>query len=313
MSALQVGVDIGGTKTHLRARSGSGRDRDLILPTSNWRVRDWHRDATVVLSLACRLAEGDEITAMAVGAHGCDDASECEAFQSAFAEHAAFPVMVVNDAELLPAALGYEHQIGLVAGTGSIAVCRDREDGMMVAGGWGWAIGDEGSAVGLVREAGRAVRLHLDGGGTLSEPLVALLLQEFGIANPTRIGSAIAALGGSSELGRHAPLVFTAEARGSHLAKQVIRDGARRLVDLVTQLKKRGSQATMTVAGGGVIVAQPTLANAFLEEFAGRFSASMTAVMYPDPPVEGACRLAAALGCGDGQRAAVGHQPASDS
>jgi N-acetylglucosamine kinase-like BadF-type ATPase len=177
-------------------------------------------------AVARKLAEGAEIAAVAVGAHGWDDAVECATFHAALADHAACPVMVVNDAELLPAALGYEHQIGLVAGTGSIAVCRDRKHGMMVAGGWGWVIGDEGSAAGLMREAARAVSLHLDGGGALSEPLAALLLQGLAIPNAARLGSTIAGLGGSAELGRHASLVFDAEASGSLLARQVICDGA---------------------------------------------------------------------------------------
>ena len=64
--------------------------------------------------------------------------------------HQPFPVRVVNDAELLPAALGLSHEIGLVAGTGSIAVNRTRGGRMLAAGGWGW-IGDEGGA-GLLRE-----------------------------------------------------------------------------------------------------------------------------------------------------------------
>jgi N-acetylglucosamine kinase-like BadF-type ATPase len=297
MNRVEVGVDIGGTKTHLRTRGATGQKRDLILPTADWRVRDWDKDAITVLALARNLAEGAEIAAIAVGAHGCDDASECEAFRAALSDHAVFPIIVVNDAELLPAALGYEHQIGLVAGTGSIAVCRDPEHGMMVAGGWGWVIGDEGSAAGLVREAARAVSLHLDGGGALSEPLAALLLHGLAIPNAARLGSAIAGLGGSAELGRLSPLVFDAEASGSLLARQVIRDGARRLVDLVAHLRKRGSPARMVVAGGGVMVAQSSLAKAFLAEFDDCFEGVMKAEIYAGAPVEGACRLAAALCC----------------
>ncbi len=295
MTDLEVGVDIGGTKTHLRIRGTAAPERELILLTADWRVRDWEKDSIALLALAHHLAEGAGIAAMAVGAHGCDDASECEAFRVALAGHATFSVSVVNDAELLPAALGYEHQIGLVAGTGSIAVCRDPLHGMMVAGGWGWVIGDEGSASGLVREAARAVSLHLDAGGALSEPLASMLLQGLGIPNAARLGSAIAALGGSAELGRHAPLVFAAEASGSLLARHVIRDGATRLVDLVAHVRKRGSPATYVVAGGGVIVAQPSLANAFLKELDNRFAGAVTARIYAGPPVEGACRLAAAL------------------
>jgi N-acetylglucosamine kinase-like BadF-type ATPase len=296
MSGVAIGIDIGGTKTHLRMHDGSGAARDLIVPTAEWRVRDWQKDADTVLALARQFADGSAIGAIAIGAHGCDDASECDAIQAALAERVTLPVRVVNDAELLPAARGYENQIGLVAGTGSIAVCRDAGHGMMVAGGWGWVIGDEGSAAGLMREAARAVTVHLDGGGAPSEPLVDLLLDGLAIRSATRIGSAVAALGGSAELGRHAPLVFEAERRGSRLAREVIRDGARHLVGLVDQLKKRGARATKVVFGGGVIAAQPSLAGAFLEEFAARFDGTMTAEIFIGPPVEGACRLAAALG-----------------
>jgi glucosamine kinase len=292
---LDIGIDIGGTKTHLRAHEEHGRSRDLVVPTAEWRRRDWGRDSLGVLALARQLADGAGIAALAIGAHGCDDASECLAFEAALAGHAAFPVKVVNDAELLPAALELEGEIGLVAGTGSIAVCRDPALGMMVAGGWGWVIGDEGSAAGLVREAARAVTLHLDAGGPSREPLVRLLLAALEITNAARIGSAIAALGSSAALGRHAPVVFEAEQAGSLLARQVIRDGARHLVELVAQLKKRGSQATAVVAGGGVIAGEPTLAEAFLAEFAIRFGRVMRAEIYGGAPVEGACRLAARL------------------
>jgi len=311
--AAAVGIDIGGTKTHLRTHDAVGENRDLILPTSEWRVRDWQKDADAVLALVRQVVDGSEISAIAVGAHGCDDASECEAFQTAFERRVSFPVRVVNDAELLPAALGYEDQIGLVAGTGSIAVCRDRKRGMLVAGGWGWVIGDEGSAAGLMREAARAVTLHLDGGGSSSEPLVELLLDALAIRNAARIGSAIAELGGSAALGRHAPAVFEAERRQSQLARSVIRDGARHLVGLVEQLKKRGAAATKVVAGGGVIATEPSLADKFVEEFAARFGGTMTAEIYAGPPVEGATRLAAALAAAAARPNAAARPTASAS
>lgn len=295
MKGLAVGVDIGGTKTHLRICGNVADAAELILPTAEWRVRDWDADALSLLGLIQRLVGGDTITAVVVGAHGCDDASECDAFQEAIVKRAPFPVRVVNDAELLPAALGYENQIGLVAGTGSIAVSRSPKTGMLVAGGWGWVIGDEGSASGLVREAGRAISLHLDHGGTTDEPLVKLLFEALGIRTAARVGSAIARQGGATGLGRHAYVVFEAEKQGSLLAAQVIRDGARHLVDLVARLRDNGSEATKVVAGGGVIVAQPSLSNAFLDEIARRFAGSITGEIYAGPPVDGACRLAAQL------------------
>jgi glucosamine kinase len=294
-SAIDIGIDIGGTKTHLRAYEASGSRRDLILPTAEWRMREWAADAAALLSVVETFAAGAPVARMAVGAHGCDDESECVAFEAAFTARAAFPVRVVNDAELLPAALGLAHQIGLVAGTGSIAVCRDPGGRMLVAGGWGWIIGDDGSASGLVREAARAVALHLDHGGTPDEPLVRLLFEALAIPSAARIGSAVARQGGAAALGSHAPVLFEAAARGSLIARQVIRDGARELADLVARLRHKGSDATTVVAGGSVIAAQPLLADAFIEQVALRFEGRVTASLYPEPPVEGACRLAATL------------------
>lgn len=291
MDGLEVGIDIGGTKTHLRFRQ-AGEARDLIVPTNDWRVRDWDKDAAALLALVHRFTGAAQIGALAVGAHGCDSQAECTTFQEAIAAHVSFPVQVVNDAELLPAALGLRHQIGLVAGTGSIAVSRSLTSGMLVAGGWGWVIGDEGSAAGLVREAGRAVSLHVDSGGSLDEPLVRLLLKALPARNPARIGRAISAEGSATALGRHAHILFAAEKEGSLLAQKVITEGARHLVDLVERLKRNGSEATTVVAGGGVIVAQPSLAAEFLAEVTRRFAGKLNARIYDGAPVEGACLLA---------------------
>jgi len=295
MAPLEIGIDIGGTKTHLRAYDATGSHQDLIVPTATWRVRDWNQDAISLLTIVDEFAQGAPIGSMVVGAHGCDDEAECTAFETAFQACASYPVKVVNDAELLPAALGLEHQIGVVAGTGSIAVCRNCNGRMLVAGGWGWIIGDEGSASGLVREAARAVALHLDYGGTAIDPLVQMLFKALGITTSARIGTGIARQGGAAALGSHAHIVFEAAEHGSLLARQVIQDGAKGLADLVARLQKTGSEATVVVAGGSVIASQPMLADAFFEQVATRFGAQIVARLYTGPPVEGACRLAASL------------------
>jgi N-acetylglucosamine kinase-like BadF-type ATPase len=292
MSGLTVGIDIGGTKTHLRAYDHQNSVRDLILPSAQWRARDWDADARALVGLAQELADGGTIDTMAVGAHGCDNQAECDAFEAAFARQAVYPVKVVNDSELLPAALSKTVGIGVVSGTGSIAVTRNSDGRMLVAGGWGWVIGDEGSASGLVREAGRAAAYHIDTGGSESEPLIQLLFATLGIDNSARIGSAIAGSGSAAVLGQHAKAVFQAAEMGSALAQRVIREGAGALVELVARLKQVGAEATSAVAGGGVIVAQPMLANAFLEQMQKRFNGEISAEIYAGPPVEGACYIA---------------------
>jgi N-acetylglucosamine kinase-like BadF-type ATPase len=295
MNGITVGIDIGGTKTHLRAYDPAGHADDLIVPSAEWRLRDWTGDARALVGFVETLAGGRTVDGVAVGAHGCDNQEECDAFAAGFRAVTAIPVKIVNDAELIPASIGEINGIGVVAGTGSIAVTRNTDGRMLVAGGWGWVIGDEGSAAGLVREAGRAISKYLDCGGSPDEPLVRALFRALDIDNPARIGSQIAGAGGAAALGRHASAIFDAASMGSTIAQTVIDEGASALVDLVERLRMLGAEASSVVAGGGVIVAQPGLANAFLQAMDARFGSSLSVSIYPGPPVEGACNIAKAF------------------
>jgi N-acetylglucosamine kinase-like BadF-type ATPase len=293
---LIVGIDIGGTKTHLRAEpAGGGAPRDLVVPSSDWRRRDWNEDAAGLLDMVARLAEGSAVAALGVGAHGCDSAGECLAFQAAFTGRTSVPVAVVNDAELMPLALGLHGQIGVVAGTGSIAVCHPASGGLLVAGGYGWIISDDGSAPGLVREAVRAVARHFDEGGGRGEPLVEAIFEALAVPSVPRLGSTLDRLRSAAEVGRHAVAIFDAADRGSAVAARVIREGGRGLARLAALLDRRGAGAAHAVAGGGVIVAQPRLWQAFTEGLAELACERLTPHLFTGKPVEGACRLAASL------------------
>jgi N-acetylglucosamine kinase-like BadF-type ATPase len=297
---LIVGIDIGGTKTHMRAvvadaLSEPSPPLDRVLASSRWRTRGWNDDARGLLDLLAQFVDRTTVVALAIGAHGCDDDSECAAFEAALRALTDIPLLVVNDAELMPLALGMPGQIGVVAGTGSIAVCRPCGQGMMSAGGWGWVVGDEGSAAGLVREAVRAVGRHLDAGGEEDEPLSLALLASMSVPAVPRLGSALAALGGAAAVGAHAEAVFAAAAAGSALARRVIEEGGRELARLVMHLDARGAAARDVVAGGSVIVAQPTLWAAFSGAVTLASAGRITPHLFTGSPVEGACRLAATL------------------
>ncbi|TMC37102.1 MAG: hypothetical protein E6I57_04505 [Chloroflexi bacterium] len=68
----------------------------------------------------------------------------------------------------------------LIAGTGSIAYGRNEEGEEDRAGGWGYLVGDEGSAVWCGLEALRAVAHAVDGRGAPTR-LTPLLFQELGV------------------------------------------------------------------------------------------------------------------------------------
>lgn len=293
-SPLLIGVDIGGTKTHLRAQA-EGRTWEQVVPSAEWRQRNWTIDARSLVSMAMTLAGGQPISTLGVGAHGCDDADECIQFQRAISREFTGPVGVVNDAELMPFAAGKPHAIGLVAGTGSIAVHRDEHDQMRVAGGWGWVIGDDGSASGLMRDAVRAIALELDENENAKDPLIRRLFDALSIPSAARIGSTFTAIGRASGAGAAAHEVFAAADEGSPLAQKVIRDGGRGLAELVHRLERRGATADHVVAGGAVIAAQPLLWETFCDALYVLCGDRITPTLFKGKPVEGALRLAESL------------------
>jgi glucosamine kinase len=290
-----AGVDIGGTKTSVMIANGAAPIADWTLATDSWRIRELDADGKVLADVIQRLCaeEGyasDDIGALALGAHGCDTDEQCLRFQASLQRRFGAIVQVVNDSELMAPAAGRFGGIGVVAGTGSIAVARTPEGKMLVAGGWGWILGDEGSAPGLVRDAAKAIRAALDAGDA-ADPLTDALMAELGTDDPTMLGRLLNDTRSAVIWGRYANAVFAAADAGSRLAQDVIVAGGEALAALVGILIKRGADASSVVAGGGVIVEQPRLMNAFRSAM-NEVSAASEVVLLREPPVIGAVALA---------------------
>lgn len=289
MSGVAVGVDVGGTKTHWRAVGEQGRLADRVVPSDLGSDLDGLADR-----LAADLREwGVPYDALGVGAHGCDSPALCRRLRDRLAARLGVPVRVVNDAHLLPYAAGVPGAIGVIAGTGSVAAGTDPAGEPLLAGGWGWAIGDEGSAAGLVREAVRATCLRHDSGlppDALARGLLAALRAD----EVPELSHALTRSPSAEEWGRHAPVVFRAAEEGSGVARQVVEEGGRALAKLVETLISRGASATAVVAAGGVITTQPRLFAA-LAEALGKSHPDLPVVLLDADPVDGAVRLARGL------------------
>ncbi|CAL9280915.1 BadF/BadG/BcrA/BcrD ATPase family protein [Streptomyces olindensis] len=290
-----VGIDVGGTKTQLRALAGGGTVADRVRSSTGWRPHDPGAAADWLAALILDSLPADvRPAAVAVGGHACETPRQCERIRAALQERLGVPALVVGDAELLVPAAGLEKGVGLVAGTGSVAVGRLPDGGPVQVGGWGAVLGDEGGAAGLVREAARAVWAAHDR-GEKPDALAAGLVESFGVAEVPALGAALeAATDVSAEWGRHSPVVFSAAEAGSPLARDVIADGGRALAALVVRLAARGVAVDDVVVAGGTVLAQPALYEAFTRALAEALPGARPQPLRV-PPVEGAVALARSL------------------
>ncbi|MGW2635852.1 N-acetylglucosamine kinase [Streptomyces sp. NPDC001348] len=292
---LVVGIDVGGTKTQLRATASDTRVADHVRSSGGWRPHDPVAAADWLAALVREaLPAGARPSALAVGGHACETARQCQEIRAALFERLPVPASVVGDAELLVPAAGLDKGVGLVAGTGSVAVGRLADGTAVQVGGWGAVLGDEGGAAGLVREAARAVWAAHDRG----EPPDALargLVAAFRVAEVPALGAALeSASSPSADWGRHAPAVFAAAEAGSVLARAVISEGGRALAALVERLAARGLPVDDVVVAGSTVLAQPALYDAFASALAERVPGARPQPLRV-PPVEGAVALARSL------------------
>lgn len=170
MSNIVVGIDGGGTKTHVIVADGRGKQlSSLTGAASAVKPGDALHSAEVIGALvrdALALAEQeDRPRAIVAGVAGVGREQERRALLRALeGEGLAEDVQVIADAQVaLEDAFGEGAGILLVAGTGSVAFGRGPTGTVVRCGGWGPVIGDEGSGAWIGRRALSVVTAAHDG------------------------------------------------------------------------------------------------------------------------------------------------------
>ena len=291
---LVVGLDLGGSKSAVLAETLEGEIVvDTVEPAEGWDAEPVaHGIAWIEALLRRTLPPGADVAALGIGAQGLDSADTVRDFSRGLAE-AGYRAACVNDAALLVPAAGFARGIGLIAGTGAIGVGVDAAGDALVTGGWGWVIGDEAGAAGLVREATRAALLAHDD-GMPDDGLLTALTGAFGVDAAERLARRVNDEPTMANWAPAAPAVFAAADAGSALAVAVIEAGAAHLVRLVDQLVARGAVGTAVVVAGGVITRQPRLFDAVRAGVVARHP-DFTVHRLTRPPVAGALALARTL------------------
>jgi glucosamine kinase len=209
-----------------------------------------------------------------------------ERYATALAGVGAPRPQVVSDAEVAFASGAAEADgVVLIAGTGSIAMRITGHRRAAVAGGYGWLLGDEGSAFWLGREAVRAALAALLS-GEVTGPLVRAVLDDLGAS---AFGELITVVNNRPPiaLARLAPLV-SAHA-GDPVADDIAERAATGLAGLARQVWRGGP-----VVLAGSVAAPGTPVGARLRRLLDGFD-----VRTADNGVLGAARLAAVAAFGE--------------
>lgn len=228
MSGLVIGVDGGGTRTRVIVADSSGRELATAEGAGSAVLPGFAARSADVIASAVREAmesanAGDQhARILYVGVAGVGRAEEKRMLQLELERrNLADEVIVEADALIaLSDAFGSGPGIMLISGTGSVAFGRSPNGAFARAGGWGLAVGDEGSGAWIGRRALGIVAAAHDGrepGTSLTGAiLTATQLNEVDDLIPWSIAAAPA------DLAALAPAVFTEAANEDTRAASLV-------------------------------------------------------------------------------------------
>jgi N-acetylmuramic acid 6-phosphate etherase len=298
---LVIGIDGGGSTTvALLATATEVIGRGEAGPSNMQAVGVTRAFKAIEDAVAAAFAESGRPTATVraavLGLAGADRQQE-QAMVRSWAERIglASQIEVVNDAQLLLAAGTPEGWgIALVAGTGSIAFGRTRDGRVGRAGGWGYLLGDEGSAYALVMNALQEVAHAADGRGPPTV-LTERLLAAIGGERPMDLIPAVYRGGWDrAALAGLAPLILQAAEEGDAVASRSVSQGAHQLALTVAaaamRLELPPDGLPLAVTGGTLLNSEHYRQNVL--QGLDRLGIHADPVTLVHEPAEGGVRLA---------------------
>jgi glucosamine kinase len=303
--AFYLGIDGGGTKTRcvladettVLAKSMSGGSNIVRLGETQAREA---LSATIRQVCDAARISPDQIRAICVGAAGAARPEIAAKIRNIVAE--LIPgdtanVEVVGDTVIaLEAAFGAGPGVIAIAGTGSIAYGRDAAGRTARAGGWGFAVSDEGSGYWIGRRAVSAILNARDQG--LETPLTVMLLQSWKL---TTIDELVQQANSTPppDFPRLFPIVLRAADEGDSIARALLSDAGTKLAELtaivVCRLAPHAPADRLPVAMTGSVFRQSSeVRQAFYNALQRRFPGIDVRQDLADP-LEGALARARAM------------------
>ncbi len=264
--AFYLGIDGGGTKTRCvlgdetTVLASAMTGGCSVIRVGEQAAREALHGAIRQVCEAAKISP-DRVAAVCVGATGTARAEIAEKVRHIILEiipnAAPEKIEVVGDTVVaLEAAFGKGPGVVVIAGTGSIAYGRNAEGQDARAGGWGFAISDEGSGYWIGRCAVSAILIAQD--QQLETALTELVFQEWKIGAVDRLVQ-LANATPPPDFPRLFPVVLRAAASGDVMARELLVEAGGKLAGLAATVVRRLSSSiaassllsTSTSAGPG--------------------------------------------------------------
>jgi N-acetylglucosamine kinase-like BadF-type ATPase len=240
--AFYLGIDGGGTKTRCALGDETSVLATAVAGGSNV-IRVGEAPAREALQTAvrevCTTAKitPNQVRGVCMGAAGAARPEIADKIQRILARMTPASIEVVGDMVIaLEAAFGAGPGIVAVAGTGSIVYGRDAAGRTARAGGWGYAISDEGSGHWIGKQAVSAILQARDAGQ--DTPLAALVLQAWNLQGLDELVQT-ANSQPPPDFSRLFPVVLRAAGEGDLLARALLADAAAQLAGLTAKVIQR--------------------------------------------------------------------------
>lgn len=279
--AYYLGIDGGGSKTTCAVGDESSVLATATAGPSNItrvgevRAREALQQA---IQEACSAASIDpeQVRRACIGVAGAGRDEAADIIRRITAEIVVGEIEVVGDMQIaLTAAFGEGPGVIVIAGTGSIAYGRDEQGKTARAGGWGFAISDEGSAHWIGRAAvSRLLRAIDEEKDPQSAVEASPLSRQLKAAwNVQSLGQLQRAANSNADFAALFPAVFAAAEAGDGLSKGVLTQAGIELARLAGTVPRRlfgpdgASLAAIPLAmAGGVFRHSPLVRRVFRDE-----------------------------------------------
>ena len=250
MSAYFLGIDGGGTKTLARLEDSAGERLTLKSGASSL-TQDLDGAINNIAGLSRQILAREGIRPdqvhLACGVAGAGNPISADKLRVRLQALEFLSVQISSDAQTSLLGAGAGTPIVMVAiGTGSVAMRLGRDGEIRQFGGWGLAVGDEGSGAAIGKSAVRALLWELDTQGKATSALCQQVMSEVGEARAQILPWLQRA--GSREYAALAPIVFS-HLPECPLARDIIEKTATE-VDRLIQAASDGDNLPVAILGG---------------------------------------------------------------